>query len=537
MKKAYRSMYIKKNMMSDADNGILKQDIESFNRMMHTAFSWNNHNVSFDDGRSIHLHLKERFSCNDYFANSANRQAKAVISSQKELRSVYVSDMQDDIRSIRKAVSRKEKYLRSLEDVQDSVITYIKDGHSNPAKLKACAGMKFMDNEMVRIQHFNKKTEFDNLYLFEHKWLKPEIKQVSCNIKYMQHKISRLEEKMSALQKDSSLHVCFGTKKLFHDTRMSGQDRLNAIRKRRYAKIAVSGRADSKNGNWVFSYDTVTGDLSYRSMSDWNRTVIFPDVKFSYGQDEINDYITAHKGSVSWEIRDCGNAWQIICVITKPDEQHKNNCHDDGCVSYDMNYDNISFAELDASGNLMHHEIIKLYPEGRTSGQFEQQISHALEHIFKYASAVHKPVACENISSVKRRKFYDRNTKRTRHISMFACSRMAVLAASKSDKYSTAVTSVNPAYTSKTGLLKYKKRYGLSTHESAAFVIGRRGMGIMDRVPDSWKHKLSENKQSLPRLQQWKAVYIMIQKIKYKDLNDMLYPKAVPDDILYSTDF
>lgn len=538
MKKAFKSVYIKKNTMSDADNVLLWKDIELYNRMMHTAFSWINHEKVFDDGRSLHLHLKDKFDCNDYFANSANRQAAAMISSQKALKEFYLTDMQDDISSIKRKIKKKEKRLSSLQKVLDSIITYTKKGWTNPAKLKTCQNVTFLDDGRVCVQYFKKKKYYPNLYLFEILWLKPKIKQIPNNIKQMEHKIRRLEKKITAMQDDKLVHVCFGTKKLYHDTRITGNDRVNALYKRRYAKLMVSGRADSKNGNWVFAYNTVTHDLSYRSMTDWNRHhVVFHDVEFPYGQDNIDDFIRSRRGAVAWEIRDCGNAWQITCVISEEDDPHKNNCFDEGCVSFDMNYDNISMSELDRSGNLVHHEVIRLYPEGHSSGHITQQISHALEHIFQYARTVHKPIVCENIESIQRKKFYDKNTKRTRHISMFACNKMAMLTAAKSNKYGIAITTVFPAYTSKIGILKYKKRYGLTTHEAAAFVIGRRGMGFVDRLPDNWKQRLREDKRTLPRMKQWKVVYALLKKMKYRDLNDILYPKKIPDSILYAFEF
>ena len=112
-----------------------------------------------------------------------------------------------------------------------------------------------------------------------------------------------------------------------------------------------------------------------------------------------------------------------------------------------------------------------------------------------------------------------------------------MLATAKSNKYGIAVVTVFPAYTSKIGLLKYKKRYGLTTHEAAAFVIGRREMGFVDRVPDNWKQKLREDKRTLPRMKQWKAVYALLKKMKRRDLNDILYPKKIPDSILYAFEF
>ena len=537
MKKTYVSKYIKKSMLSDTDNVIIRQDLDSFNSMMRTAFSWNNHAKIFDDDKSIHLHLKEKFGCNDYFANSANRHALDIIKSQKELKSMHLSDMKDDIDNIKKAVVKKQKHLDVLLQVLDSIIVYTRNDWTNPAKLKTCQNVHFEQNGRVRVQIFKKKVYFDNLYLFEYQWLRPIINRLKQNIKAMKHKIYILESHMVRMKSDSFVHVCFGTSKLFHDTRLTGSDRLRALRKRKNSRMLISGRKDSKNGNWVFRYDVQTHTLYYKSMNHWNNNPIaLPNVEFPYGQNEIETYLLNHMGAVAWEIRDCGNAWQIACIISVPETAYKNDCFTEGCVSYDINYDNISFAELDSNGNLLYHNILRFNPEC-AKGVLTQQLSHALEKIFKYAQTKQKPIACEKINSIQRKKVYDKNTKRTRHISMFASTKIAMLAANKSNKYSISLMEINPAYTSKTGLLKYKKRYGLSTHEAAAFVIGRRAMGFVDQVPAAWKHKLNSEQQTQPRISQWKAIYGLLSKLKYRDLNNALYPKKVSDNVLFAESF
>lgn len=45
------------------------------------------------------------------------------------------------------------------------------------------------------------------------------------------------------------------------------------------------------------------------------------------------------------------------------------------------------------------------------------------------------------------------------------------------------VKRVNPAYTSWIGKLKYASQYGISRHVAAAYVIGRRGLGLQERLP------------------------------------------------------
>lgn len=46
-----------------------------------------------------------------------------------------------------------------------------------------------------------------------------------------------------------------------------------------------------------------------------------------------------------------------------------------------------------------------------------------------------------------------------------------------------AVKRVNPAYTSWIGQLKYVSQYGINRHVAAAYVIGRRGMDLQERLP------------------------------------------------------
>ncbi|MCS6783100.1 MAG: hypothetical protein NZ482_07970, partial [Gloeomargarita sp. SKYG98] len=43
---------------------------------------------------------------------------------------------------------------------------------------------------------------------------------------------------------------------------------------------------------------------------------------------------------------------------------------------------------------------------------------------------------------------------------------------------------VNPAYSSIIGLVKFMKRYGLSSDTAAAIVLARRAMRLSERVPN-----------------------------------------------------
>jgi IS605 OrfB family transposase len=92
------------------------------------------------------------------------------------------------------------------------------------------------------------------------------------------------------------------------------------------------------------------------------------------------------------------------------------------------------------------------------------------------------------------------------------------------------VKKVNPAYTSVIGRFKYMEKYGLSVHESAALVIGRRGLGYRERLPkeliDTIKTKLKchlvavlgsmeeSYKQSKSGKKQRQYIAMMLRKIE-----------------------
>jgi IS605 OrfB family transposase len=44
------------------------------------------------------------------------------------------------------------------------------------------------------------------------------------------------------------------------------------------------------------------------------------------------------------------------------------------------------------------------------------------------------------------------------------------------------IKSINPAYTSILGKIKYRRCYGLNTHQAAALVIARRGLGLNEKL-------------------------------------------------------
>jgi hypothetical protein len=69
--------------------------------------------------------------------------------------------------------------------------------------------------------------------------------------------------------------------------------------------------------------------------------------------------------------------------------------------------------------------------------------------------------------------------------------------------------SVNPAYTSIIGKIKYEMQFGINDHQSAAYAIARKGAGFDEKVPKKLRSYLSfkEKEKETKSLGFWKKLW------------------------------
>ena len=301
--------------------------------------------------------------------------------------------------------------------------------------------------------------------------------------------------------------------------------------KKRSKGMTLSGRKDLEGGNALVSYNTATGMLTYRSQKEKPHTgkrkeyeEVHMHVVFPYRQELVNTAVNADKKSqraVAWRFERTQGSILVKCTISVEPDKRVNDYYGEGCVSFDSNVDNISFTETDKYGNLLHHEIIKFDLNGKSSGHRKQILSNALEQVFKYAQRVKKPVACEDLD-IKLKGLTYGSKKRNRILTTFAFRQIMELTDSKVYKYSIACRKVKPNYTSQIGKVKFTRKYGLSIHEAAAFAIGRRALGIIEKLPLYVRKQLSVKDQKLPYCKQWQKAYKITKKLTVKDVNNLI---------------
>ncbi|MFP5106795.1 IS200/IS605 family accessory protein TnpB-related protein [Neobacillus sp. C211] len=148
----------------------------------------------------------------------------------------------------------------------------------------------------------------------------------------------------------------------------------------------------------------------------------------------------------------------------------------------DVNIDRVAVSILTKQGNLLEsltfycHEMeyVKSIRRSNISGEIAKDI---IQYLLTWN------VGAMVIEDITLKQDHDTNKRFNRLVHSFAKTKIQKSIISRGIKFGFKITKVNPAYTSVIGRFKYSKKYGLSVHEAAAFVIGRRGLGFDEKIP------------------------------------------------------
>ncbi|ENQ3106065.1 transposase [Bacillus cereus] len=114
-------------------------------------------------------------------------------------------------------------------------------------------------------------------------------------------------------------------------------------------------------------------------------------------------------------------------------------------------------------------------------------------------------------------------------MSMFAYKKLISAMKSRAEKMGVAVFEVNSAYTSQIGKIKYMKRFGISIHQTASYVIARRAMGFKEKLPPILYSLLPEKVVGLHHWAHWKWLSRILSDNKIRSVNKLFHPGALTD--------
>ena len=536
MKKTLFSNRIKDKTISNDELDIILNDISDFNSMVIKSYSLlvleKDKKVKLD--KSNHLIIKNLFEVNDYFANSAVQEAKARYNTTTENHKNNIEAKKSQITKIEEKIKKEDKKLKNKEIILESIITISKANKCNKKlpKFKTYKGakeyLKDEENLIFSVRNKKNKENIYNFYTFEVCYLKPEIKRLKHKIKLLKHRLYKAKQKLEKLE-NSKPTACFGSKRLFKKQHtLYNKDHLKWRRKffnEKNKSMTISGRADAMQGNFVFKYDTDNNVLKYTSMS--GKDIVFNNVKFPYGQNYLNDAVNAtstNRKAIAWSIERKDGYFLIKAIINVAAPKDINYSKADGIIGEDLNYDHIAWSDIDKHGNLLESGRIDFNLAGLTSNQAKHVIENAAKELLSICIEKNKPLAREDLDLKRKNKSLLYNsTSLNRKLSSFAYDKFAQAIDSRALKDKVAVFKVNPAFTSQIGKVKYMKIKGISIHNSASLVIGRRALGFKDTVPDKIKECVPDSKLPKHHWAHWRHLCTQLKAIEpkyfYKNIN------------------
>ncbi len=399
-------------------------------------------------------HLQQTYDINKRHANGVISSAKGRVDSAKEHRILHIKNLEAKIKSISKWLKKAEgKLVLARKFYTKKKWQNSKTGCNFPI---ACS-----------LQH--KSTNWQNLRFQIH------------------HKKRRLNVLVNRLE-----HLKLKPIKVFIP----------------HGDIFVVGSKDESFGNQVCQWNgsKITFRVPRCLESRFGKTVSSVIGAFSRNINRLPEC-----GAKTWHFYRKNRRWVTAVQFTPNPVSQISKDKMYGCIGIDMNPGSIGWAYVDIEGNFKAKGQIPLQM-GLPNGKQQAQIVDACLQLAIKAKEFECPVVCEELDfSTKKQSLGEKAKKYARMLSGWAYSEFYKQLGSILSNRGIELITVNPAYSSIIGLVKYLRMYGLASDESAALVIARRAMNKSEKIPRS----LTAYSEVNPEKHVWSEWNQLNKKIKH----------------------
>lgn len=161
-------------------------------------------------------------------------------------------------------------------------------------------------------------------------------------------------------------------------------------------------------------------------------------------------------------------------------------------IGIDTNPDGFALTMIDNHGTYRWHTYLKQHELCYARGDRRKNLCGEL---VKQVTLIAKAYGCGiSVEDLKFKNDRDVHSKFARIKHQFVYRELLTMLECACYREGIELIKVNPAYTSKIGLYKYCHQYGMSVHNGAAMVIGRRSYKFKEKIPKILKSKFVENK-------------------------------------------
>lgn len=394
--------------------------------------------------------------------NSIFSELMGKISSVLELNKDYIQDTKDKVNSLTKTIKSKQKNLDLiLKSAKNKELTKVEE--SNLSSLK------------TKIYYLNQRLNRNQLKL----------------------------NKLNQIKETGNVQLCFGSNKLFRQQYLIGTDNnLTEFRthtdwkkawiESRNKSFMLVGASDENYGNQNCQISHIENNIYELKVNIKPKEPKLKDRYINFKIELHNDKygliqnILNNKDlnqALTYRFYKSNGSYKVFISLDKSKQKPiVKSIKQLGTIGIDINADHLSIAEIDRYGNLLKSFDLALNLKDKTSNQSLDNIACAVKKITDYAVSKNKPIVIEKLDFSQKKKelkSYSNNgfiKSYNTMLSSFAYRKIIELIKSRSYDKGIEVIEVNPAYTSKIGKFKYQNKYKLTTHQSAAFVIARRGL-------------------------------------------------------------
>jgi IS605 OrfB family transposase len=439
-----------------------KEEVDSLNDLMRTwcsamRFSFNRLVEGEKSGDVIKI-VQQKFRLNKRYAEDAVLQAQAVITSQIELLPTHIEGVQAKI----------QKTIQKIEDY--------KTGKKRPKKISldiCLAGLKarldkLHEKKSVLMKHLEhgtiptvifggKKNFYDRL---ENRISQKEWKEIRANTLY-----SRGDK----------------SKKGNLNTRMV----LDEVENQFYLEVANPLlKKEGKKNSPRLRFRVYIQDKFFEEIVN----IVMPNVIETPKAKAIEEYQV-----YSIEIRRKGNKYYVHITYDQETFGCKLKCKEkissDIVAGIDVNIDKIAVAILTKQGRFLESRTFYCHEMEYVSSNRRTNIAgEKAKEVIDYLLQLN--VGAFVLENLKFKQDHDTDKRFNRLVHSFAKNKMQKAIISRGLKLGFKIKQVNPAFTSVIGRFKYSKMYGLSVHEAASFVIGRRGLDFEEKIPKELVNQL-----------------------------------------------
>jgi IS605 OrfB family transposase len=325
-------------------------------------------------------------------------------------------------------------------------------------------------------------------------------------VKSKLERIQRKKRQLERLRNSQTLHICWGSKKLFNaqyhleeNGYPSHQEWKRDWQKKRGGNFYSIGKGSGDGNNPVTKIHhlkedsftvTITVPRCYQEIYGNSLTLKFEvmgqrkhDLLYALESNKpvtVQIFRREHKKD-QWYIH-LSTYIQAVPYISSSKK---------GCLGIDLNAESIDVVYVKREGNLESKEgkftlFSFAIPTG-TSGQVAAKLRNIVVEIVRIAESYQCPIACEDLDFSKKRASVRHCSKRyNRMLSGFIYDKFRAFLVVRAEKYGIEVIFKNPFATSVIGMIKYMPKYGLNSAYAAAMVIARRALGFNERIPRSY---------------------------------------------------